>query len=151
MSHRISEIVHRLIDHPRDFLTAKNLIIAGCVGVIAYQAISKFVEILIDFADNRWKIANLRNIFRKPYEAGLLQTMDQVLVHATTDFTFLGWRYISAPGYRGRISMEEVADRIDWLSENQADITEEDRAIGRTFADKILNLYDQGDKKIERA
>jgi hypothetical protein len=149
MLDRINKIVNNFIEHPRGFLTPKNVVIASSVGLIAYKAISKFVEVLIDFADNKRKIPNLRIIFRKPYEPGLLKVMNNILTTATTDITFLGWRYITAPGYRGRISMQEVADRIEWLSENQANITGKERAIGQTFADKILDLYNKGDEKLK--
>jgi hypothetical protein len=144
VSLKINEFVYRVIEHPRDFLTARNLVI---VGIIARLAITKLVEMLIDFVDDKRKRSNLRNIFRQPYEPGLLKNMDDVLTNATTDITFLGWRYITAAGYRGRIAMEEVADRIEWLSENQTNITQEDRVIGQTFANKIVDLYDQGDEK----
>jgi hypothetical protein len=148
MLYRISEIVHESIKHPSSFLKPRNAVIAGCAGLVAYRIISKLAEMLIDFLDKKTKTANIRNLFRKPYDLSLFQVMDNVLTRATTDITFLGWRFITVPGYRGRISMEEVADRIEWLSENQADITEGDRRIGQSFVDKIRDLYAAGDNKL---
>jgi hypothetical protein len=147
MSLKIDELFYRVMEQPRDFLTARNLIVVGCIGVIANLAITKVVETLIDYVDHKRKIPNLRNIFRQRYEPGLLKNMDNVLTNAMTNISFFGWRYITVPGYRGRISMEEAADRIEWLSKHQDNIFLEDRAIGQAFADKILDLYDRGDQK----
>lgn len=147
MSLKISEFICRVAEHPRGFLTPRNLVIAACVGVIARLAITKVVEMVIDFVDSRRNTPNLRVTFRKPYEPDLLKTMDHILTNAMTDISFFGWRYIAVEGYRGRISMDEVAERIEWLSKHEANIAPEDLAIGQTFADKILDLYEQGDRK----
>lgn len=147
MSLKINEFIYRVIEHPRDFLTIRNLVIVGCIGVIANLAITKVVEALIDFIDDKRKIPNLRNIFRQPYEPGLLKKMDHILLNATTNISFFGWRYITMEGYRGQISMEEVADRVEYLNEHREIIDPEDLKVGQLFADKILSLYDQGDQK----
>ena len=152
MIYRIEGMFKGIRELPNGDLTFRNLVIVAIVAAIAYRIISKISEIVIDSIDARNKTPNLRNIFRQPYEPGLIKTMDGVIANATTDITFFGWRYISAPGYRGRIAMDEVADRIEWLSKNQDNITEEDLNVGRTFtdADKIFNLYKEGNKKLEK-
>jgi len=147
MSLKINEIIYRVIDQPRDFLTIRNLVAVGCIGAVANLAITKVVETLIDCVDNKRKVPNLRNIFRQPYEPGLLKKMDHVLLNATTDISFFGWRYITMEGYRGKVSMEEVADRIEWLNEHQDNVDSEDLKVGQSFADKISDLYDKGDYK----
>lgn len=149
MSLKINEFIYRVVEHPRDFLTPKNLVIAACVGLIARLAITKVVEMVIDFVDSTRNTPNLRVTFRKPYEPGLLKTMDHILTNATTGFSFFGWRYIAVEGYRGRISMDEVADRIEWLSKHEANITSDDLEIGQEFAEKIYELYKQGNSIIE--
>jgi hypothetical protein len=150
MINRIEGMVKGISELPNGGLTFRNLVIVAIVAAIAYRIISKISEIVIDSIDARNKTPNLRNLFRQPYEPGLIKIMDNVISKATTDITFFGWRYISAPGYRDRIAMDEVADRIEWLSKNRGNITEEDLKVGRTFTatDKILNLYEAGDDKL---
>jgi len=155
MIYRIEGMFKGISELPNGGLTFRNLVIVAIVAAIAYRIISKISEIVIDSIDARNKTPNLRNIFRQSYEPGLIKTMDDVISNATTDITFFGWRYISAPGYRGQIAMDEVADRIDWLSNNRDNITEEDLKIGRTFTDahqpcKIYELYKKGDKKLKK-
>ncbi|MGH2612871.1 MAG: hypothetical protein ACRDFB_07455, partial [Rhabdochlamydiaceae bacterium] len=96
MVYSTSAVVNRFIEHPSDFLTRKNIVITSCIGFIAYLAISKFVEKVVDWADNYRNIPNIRVIFRKPYEPGLLKTMDDVLNNAKTEISFMGWRSVTA-------------------------------------------------------
>ena len=152
MVNRIEGVIKGISELPKEGITFRNVMIVAIVAAIAYRIISKLSEMVIDSIDARNKAPNLRNIFRQHYVPGLIKTMDDVISNATTDITFFGWRYISAPGYRDRIAMDEVADRIEWLSKNRDNlkITEEDLKVGQTFtdADKILKLYGTGDNKL---
>src|SRR5579872_1122029 len=82
--HHINEFTSRFGVSPRDLLRPRNVVIAGCASLIAYKVISKAVEMLIDFVDRKRGIPNIRVIFRKPYEPGLIEAMDDVLDKART-------------------------------------------------------------------
>jgi len=73
MIYRIEGMFKGIRELPNGDLTFRNLVIVAIVAAIAYRIISKISEIVIDSIDARNKTPNLRNIFRQPYEPGLIK------------------------------------------------------------------------------
>lgn len=146
--------IHRYIDSPPPYLNYRNSLLAICVGLVAWRVFSKCSELLIDTYD-RWKgHQNIRILFSQPYRPGLLKEIETVLDRATTNITFLGYRYITAEGYRGSIAMDSAADQIEWLSEEwskkRLQISNDDLLICKRLAPKVYGLYQRGDEVLNQ-
>lgn len=94
---------------------------------------------------------NITTTINKPYEG--IQTYQQLLdivEKAQPDISFWGWRYITAEGYQGRGSLEDLAEKVGNLSETHLTISKDERVVGKKIGAFIIQLYNESDRKLEQ-
>jgi hypothetical protein len=132
------------------YVTVRNSCAASIASLIAWKIVSKCADFIVDTYDRWSDHKNIRVLFNQPYRPGLLKELSDVLDQATTNITFLGFYYITAPGYRGYIGIDSANERIVQLDAERLKNRMDAENFKLVLVQNIFKLYQDGDEILNR-
>jgi len=83
-------------------------------------------------------------------QAPSFSVLKQISDDARADVSFSGIRYLEAPGYGGRASIDLLAWRVTDIAVNVVNYNQEERKVGKSIPKILFKLYKESNKQLTR-